>query len=183
MREERGPWYLLTGLVIGIVLGLLYAWIVSPIEYVDTTPNTLRADYQDHYRLTIAIAFQSTGDLARAQARLNLLGDDDSALALAEQAQRHRGEGGTADEAQALANLAAILGQAPPPFTASPAPTDTQSPPTETPTLTLSPTETDNRSYQHIYAHTAPHRHPGPHQNTTANPHINPNPVTALCVG
>ena len=143
MREERGPWYLLTGLAIGIVLGLLYAWIVSPIEYVDTTPNILRADYQDHYRLTIAMAFQSTGDLARAQARLNLLGDDDSALALAEQAQRHRGEGGTADEAQALANMAAILGQAPPPFTASPAPTDTQSPPTETPTLTLSPTETD----------------------------------------
>ena len=143
MREERGPWYLLTGLVIGIVLGLLYAWIISPIEYVDTTPNTLRTDYQDHYRLTIALAFQSTGDLARAQARLDLLGDDDSALALAEHAQRHLGEGGTADEAQALANLAAILGQAPLPFTASPAPTNTQLPATETPTLTLSPTATD----------------------------------------
>lgn len=143
MREERGPWYLLTGLVIGIVLGLLYAWIISPIEYVDTTPSSLRADYQDHYRLTISLAFQSTGDLARAQARLDLLGDDDSALALAEQAQRHLSEGGTADEAQALANLAAFLGQAPLPFTASPAPTNTQLPATETPTLTLSPTATD----------------------------------------
>jgi hypothetical protein len=143
MREERGSWYILTGLVIGIVLGLLYAWIFSPIEYVDTTPNSLRSDYVDHYRLTIALAFQSTGDLARAQARLDLLGDQDSALVLAEQAQRHRGEGGTAEEAQALANLAAILGQAPQPFTASPEPTDTQSPPTETATLTLSPTATD----------------------------------------
>ena len=82
MREERGSWYLLTGLVIGIVLGLLYAWVVSPIEYVDTSPNTLRSDYQDTYRLNIALAYQATGDLARAQARLNLLGDEDSALAV-----------------------------------------------------------------------------------------------------
>jgi len=148
MREERGSWYLLTGLVIGVVLGLIYAWVISPIEYVDTTPNSLRPDYLDHYRLTIALAFQSTGDLARAQARLDLLGDEDSALALAEQAQRHRGEGGTAEEAQALANLAAFLGQAPQPFTASPEPTDTQSPPTETPTQTSSPTVTDTATLE-----------------------------------
>jgi hypothetical protein len=143
MREERGSWYLLTGLVIGIGLGLLYAWIIKPVEYVDTTPNTLRTDYKDAYRLTIASAYQASGDLARAQARLNLLEDDETALALAEQAQRHLAEGGTADEAQALADLAAILGQVPIPFTASPAPTDTQALPTETPTLTLSPTVTD----------------------------------------
>ena len=143
MREDRGSWYLLTGLVIGVILGLLYAWIVSLIEYVDTTPNTLRSDYKDAYRLAIALAFQSTGDLARAQARLNLLEDDDPALVLAEQAQRHRAEGGTANEAQALGNLAAILGQAPLPFTASPVPSDTLSPPTETATLTLSPTSTN----------------------------------------
>ena len=142
-REERGSWYLLTGLVIGVVLGLLYAWIISPIEYVDTTPNTLRSDYQDVYRLSIAMAFQTSGDLARAQARLNLMGDEQVALTLAEQAQRHRAAGGTEDEAQALANLAAVLGQAPVPFTASPAPSETLSPTTETPTLTLSPTEAD----------------------------------------
>jgi hypothetical protein len=154
-REERGSWYLLTGLVIGIVLGLLYSWIISPIEYVDTTPSTLRSDYGDIYRLSIAMAYQATGDLARAQARLGLLRDEDSAQALAQQAQRHRGEGGTASEAQALANLAAILGQAPISFTASPAPTDTQAPPTETPTLTLSPTEVDTPTATHTITPTA----------------------------
>lgn len=143
MREERGSWYLLTGLVIGIVLGLLYSWVLAPIEYVDTTPDTLRTDYQENYRLAIALAFQSTGDLARAQARLNLLGDEDAALALAEQAQHSRAAGGTVDEAQALADLAAALGQAPPPFTASPPPTETPATPSETPTVTLSPTATD----------------------------------------
>lgn len=143
MREQRGSWYLLTGLILGIILGLLYSWIIDPTEYVDTTPDILRSDYKDSYRLTISLAHQSTRDLARAQARLDLLGDNDHALALAEQAQRHRAEGGAVDEAQALADLAAVLGQAPIPFTASPEPTNTEFPPTETPTLTLSPTKTD----------------------------------------
>jgi hypothetical protein len=142
MKEERGSWYLITGLIIGIVLGLLYSWVLSPAEYVDTAPNTLRADHKDHYRLTIALSYQSTGDLARAQARLNLLGDEDPALALAEQAQRHRAGGGSAEEAQALAGLAAALGQAPLGVTASPLPTATPAEPSETPTLTLSPTAT-----------------------------------------
>jgi len=142
MREERGSWYLLTGLIIGIVLGLLYAWVISPIEYVDTTPETLRSDYKDSYRLMIARAYQSTGDLARARARLNLLGDGDSALSLAEQAQRSRAEGGEPEEAQALANLAAILGQSPVLVATSPIPVDTLKP-TEIPTLTLSPTQTE----------------------------------------
>ncbi|HBX70523.1 MAG TPA: hypothetical protein DEH25_14360 [Chloroflexi bacterium] len=142
MKEERGSWYLLTGLLIGIVLGLLYAWVVSPIQYVNTAPHTLRTDAKDVYRQTIALAYQSTGDLARAQARLNLLGDEDSALTLAEQAQRQRATAGDSDEVQALADLAAILGQAPVLVVTSPVPVDTQIP-SETPTLTLFPTVTN----------------------------------------
>ena len=34
--EERGHWYLLTGLILGFVLGLLYAWLVQPVKFVDT---------------------------------------------------------------------------------------------------------------------------------------------------
>jgi len=121
---------------------LLYAWIISPTEFVDTTPETLRTDYKDAYRLMIARAYETTGDLARAQARLNLLGDEDAALTIAEQAQRSRAEGGKPEEAQALADLAAILGQAPVLVVTAPGPVDTQLP-SETPTLTLSPTQTD----------------------------------------
>jgi hypothetical protein len=143
MREERGHWYLITGLVIGVVLGLLYTWIISPTQYVDTAPDTLRTDYKDTYRLTIALAYQSSGNLARAQVRLGLLGDEDQAMALAEQAQRHRAEGGSTEEAQALADLAAVLGQAPLLATVSPEPTGTL-PPSETATIMVSPTTTDS---------------------------------------
>ncbi|HIE57173.1 MAG TPA: hypothetical protein EYP88_02930, partial [Anaerolineales bacterium] len=97
MREDRGSWYLFTGLVIGIILGLIYAWIIAPVQYVDTEPVTLRADLKDTYRLTIAQSYAVTGDLARAQARLALLGDEDSAQALAEQAQRAHADGAPGD--------------------------------------------------------------------------------------
>ena len=39
----------LLALLIGIALGLVYGWIISPVEYVDTTPDTLRADYRADY--------------------------------------------------------------------------------------------------------------------------------------
>lgn len=110
-RRERGPWYLLTGLIIGVVFGVLYAWLVSPVEYVDTPPASLRADFKDQYRQMIALAHQANGDLNRASVRLSLLQDADPAAALAAQAQRARAQGASAQEAEALAGLASALGQ------------------------------------------------------------------------
>jgi len=111
-RENRGPWYLLTGLIVGFVLGLLYTWAVQPVEYVDTNPASLRVDYKDRYRAMIAAAYQYNHDLVRAQARLELLNDEDLVRALTEQAQRTLGEGGDQTEAGALGELAAAMGVA-----------------------------------------------------------------------
>ncbi|RPI29197.1 MAG: AtpZ/AtpI family protein, partial [Chloroflexota bacterium] len=47
MNDDRGPWYLLTGLVIGVALGLFYAWKSAPVEYKDTHPSMLREEYKD----------------------------------------------------------------------------------------------------------------------------------------
>lgn len=111
MSDERGPWYLLTGLVIGIVLGLVYAWLIAPRGTQDTSPASLQPEFKDQYRAMIAAAFVATGNLPRAEARLALLGDSDSVIALSEQAQRTLGEGGSPIEAQALGLLAVALGQ------------------------------------------------------------------------
>jgi len=113
-REERGPWYLLTGLVLGIALGLGYAWWVQPVEYVNTTPASLRQEFKDQYRALIAAAYLGNTDLVRARARLELLQDADIFRALSGQAQRTLANAGEGSEAQALGLLAIALGQAPP---------------------------------------------------------------------
>jgi len=65
---------LIIGIFIGLVLGVLYGWIIRPVEYVDTTPNTLRADYRTDFVLMIAETYSGDGDLDSALVRLASLG-------------------------------------------------------------------------------------------------------------
>lgn len=113
-QEERGHWYLLTGLLLGIALGLAYAWWIQPVEYVDTMPASLRQEFKDQYRALIAAAYQGNNDLVRARARLELLQDQDMLRALTGQAQRTLANAGSSNDARALGLLAIALGQAPP---------------------------------------------------------------------
>jgi hypothetical protein len=162
MREERGPWYLLTGFIIGIILGLVYAWLISPREYRDTSPASLQSEFKDQYRAMIAAAFVANGNLARASARLELLGDSDVVRALAEQAQRTLAEGDSPREAQALGLLAVALGQGANSVIQSPAPNETNSqnvPPNPTGSTTTIPDAQDGTpepTNQNIEAGTSP---------------------------
>ena len=113
-EEPRGPWYLVTGLIIGALLGIAYTRYFQPVRYVDTSPNTLQANLKDQYRALIAAAYLSNGDLVRAAARLELLGDKYIPRALTEQAQRTLAQDGGSNEARALGMLAIAFGQAPP---------------------------------------------------------------------
>ncbi|MFN8385618.1 MAG: hypothetical protein U0X92_04245 [Anaerolineales bacterium] len=85
---RRIPLDLLLALLAGLGLGLLYSWVLSPAQVVDSAPVALRSDFKDQYRSAIAAAFNSTGNLDRARARLNLIGDTDPIEALNAQAQR-----------------------------------------------------------------------------------------------
>jgi hypothetical protein len=65
---------LIAGIALGLVLGLLYGWVIRPVKYVDTTPNTLRADYRTEYVLMVAEAYSGDADLDAALIRLAALG-------------------------------------------------------------------------------------------------------------
>lgn len=172
-NEQRGNLYLLTGLVLGLALGLLIAWVISPLNYTDTDPGALAPPYKAEYRRMIALAYQRGKNLQRARERLNLLGDDDPVQVLAAEAQRMVAEDQTSQEARALAILAADLNR-PPDANSTPAavaqitktepagettgqaasPTPPQAeairsptplPPTRTPTPFISPTPTRTR--------------------------------------
>jgi hypothetical protein len=151
-EPRRGPWYLLTGLLIGLALGLLVAWVISPVEYVDTAPASLRADFKKGYRSMIASAYLATGDLGRAQSRLSLLGDADPVQALTLQAQNALSAGDPNGSAYALARLADALkqppggGQTPSKASATTTPTTVTSitqPPTSGVTITSTRRPTD----------------------------------------
>ena len=62
-------------IIIGIALGLLYGWLIDPVDFVDTTPNTLRADYQADYVLMVAEIYSADRDAQAAVIRLTYLGD------------------------------------------------------------------------------------------------------------
>jgi len=110
-NESRGPWYLLTGLVMGLALGLVYAWLINPVHYIDTDPSTLRSEFKDQYRSLIALAFRADQDVGRARSRLELLHDARPVYELGAQAQRVMAQNGSQQEARALAELAAALNQ------------------------------------------------------------------------
>jgi len=132
---RRFPWGILLALLAGLGLGLLYSWVLAPVHFVDTTPNTLRADFKDQIRSAIAASYAATGNLERARARLALLDNANSIQALSAQAQQMLAAGEASERVQQVAQLAADLQQQQPPDTAAIATT----PSTQTPTSTFPP--------------------------------------------
>jgi hypothetical protein len=70
---KRWIWILL-GLAAGIGIGLLYGWVLDPVDFVDLTPDTLRPDYRADYILMVAEAYRSEDDLDLAARRLAIFG-------------------------------------------------------------------------------------------------------------
>jgi hypothetical protein len=103
--------HLLLALLAGLGLGLAYSWTLSPVTYVDASPDILRVDFKDQYRSVIAASYASTHDLGRTRARLELLGDADPAGELSAQAQRMVAAGESAEAIQPIAQLAQDLQQ------------------------------------------------------------------------
>ena len=99
----------LLALLAGLAAGVLYSWVIAPMRYVDTSPNTLRPDFKDSYRAAIAAAYAGNHNLERAQARLALLGDPDPVEALTAQAQRMLAAGDTFQAVREVAGLASDL--------------------------------------------------------------------------
>ncbi len=134
-RDDRGSWYLLTGLVLGFIIGLVYVWLFNPVSHVDITPASLSEEYKVRQRALIAAAYQANPNIGRAKARLELLEDEDMYTTLARQAQEALSREENSPEAQALGLLSVALGQGEAPQeTAAPS-----VPPAASPTYTSAP--------------------------------------------
>lgn len=65
---------MLLGLAFGAALAVVYGWLIQPVEYVDTSPDSLRADFRTDYILMTAEAYAGDQDLNLARVRLAALG-------------------------------------------------------------------------------------------------------------
>ena len=90
---------------LGIALGLVYGWVIDPIEYADVPPNTLREDYRADYVLMVAEAYQNEIDSETAARRLAVLGGESPALVTSSTLEYAKQNAFTENEIQALQNL------------------------------------------------------------------------------
>ncbi len=63
-------------IILGILAGLYYGWVINPVEYIDTTPDTLREDFKTDYVLMVAEIYRGDSDPQAAARRLALLGPE-----------------------------------------------------------------------------------------------------------
>jgi len=68
----------------GIFSGLVYGWLIDPVEYVDTSPKSLRIDYQTDIVLMVASIYSQEQDIRLASERLSLFGQSDLGRLLTE---------------------------------------------------------------------------------------------------
>jgi hypothetical protein len=113
-KQNRGYWFLLTGLILGIAAGLLISLLLAPSINPEALPHELSGEARSAYRLMIAQAYGGVPDLARAQSRLQLVGDASPADALIAQAQTLLAQGGSETDARTLVQLATALQAASP---------------------------------------------------------------------
>lgn len=62
------------GLVIGLLLGLLYAWVLNPVDWVDAPINLLRADLKEDYLRMAIDSYALNRDANQALERFAQLG-------------------------------------------------------------------------------------------------------------
>jgi hypothetical protein len=65
----------LIAIAIGSAAGMYYGWVLNPVEYIDTAPESLRIDYKTDFVLMVAESYDADEDLGLAVRRLGLLGD------------------------------------------------------------------------------------------------------------
>jgi hypothetical protein len=99
----------ISGLV-GLAIGLYYAWIINPVSYVEATPAHLSAAHRAEFVQLIARTYTVEPDLALAESRLAALGRPDTQQAVLETLETGIREGRPAADIHALAGLARAMG-------------------------------------------------------------------------
>jgi hypothetical protein len=75
---------------VGIAFGLLYGWMINPVKFIDTTPDSLRIDFRTDYVLMVAETFHSDQNVELAVRRLAIFGSETPATTCSQAIQAGR---------------------------------------------------------------------------------------------
>jgi hypothetical protein len=73
----------LVAAVIGVAIGMVYAWVINPVQWVDGEPQQLRADLQEDYMRMAIDSHSVNKDAELALIRFEALGENGSATLVA----------------------------------------------------------------------------------------------------
>lgn len=113
-RPPSAVGLLLVGLLVGLGVGLYYAWVAEPVAYVAAIPARLSDTYREEYLVLISQSFAADGDWEKARRRLDLLDDDTMDQTVGDLLEASIRTGRPASVIQNLANLAQRLGASSP---------------------------------------------------------------------
>jgi hypothetical protein len=151
---------LLVAVAAGLIGGLAFAWVASPVEYTSVEPSELQAEYWPTYLQLVSASFTFENDWTRASFRLAALREPEAQVArqVADVTERAIAEGRPAPMLRGLSKLSDRLGVrtaamiiylATPVPTVAPLPTPTalplatpSPPPTPSPVPTFAPPHT-----------------------------------------
>ena len=101
---------LLAGVLVGLVLGLAYAWLIEPVEFRTADPFHIEARYREAWIIMSAEAYAASGDWGRTRARLDGLNDPNLLETVTALFERVNADGPN-PQARALARLAVEIGE------------------------------------------------------------------------
>jgi hypothetical protein len=96
-------------LAVGIALGVIYGWGISPVQYTDAPPNILREDYRTDYVLMTAEIYNSEQDAESAARRIAILGSESPAQITASALQYATSNGYSEDDISLLKDLLSAM--------------------------------------------------------------------------
>lgn len=74
---------IISAAIIGVALGILYGWVIDPVQFTNLTPNLLREDYRADYVLMVAEAYHGEINADLAARRLGVLSSEAPAILVA----------------------------------------------------------------------------------------------------
>ncbi len=104
------------GVMVGIGLGLLFGWVIAPVEYTDSPMSALADRYQEEYTLMIAAGYLVDRDASAAVERLSRLGVENVPAYVQELTERYITNSRNVEDIRLLVALSEGLGRLTPPM-------------------------------------------------------------------